>query len=106
MTNNKLCGLLGLSTRAGKTVFGTESCQSAIEKRRVKLILVGVDASERMKLNFRKSCEKYKIPICEALTVEEISTAIGKNNKAVVGITDINFSKEILKINNGGEVIG
>lgn len=106
MTKNKLCGLLGLSTRAGKVVFGTESCQSAIEKRRVKLVLVGIDASERMKLNFKNICEKGNIPIYEVLTVEEISGAIGKNNKAVVGIIDVNFSKEMVKIINGGEVIG
>ena len=38
--------------------------------------------------------------------IEELSKAIGKSNKAILGIEDINLSKEIQKINNGGEVIG
>ena len=38
--------------------------------------------------------------------IEILSKAIGKNNKAVIGIKDGNLSKEIYKIINGGEVIG
>ena len=38
--------------------------------------------------------------------IEELSKAIGKSNKAILGIKDINLSNEIQKINNGGEVIG
>ena len=32
--------------------------------------------------------------------------SIGKKNKAIIGITDINFSKEIIKRFDGGDVIG
>ena len=38
--------------------------------------------------------------------VEKISKSIGNNNKAVIGITDNNIAKEIIKKINGGEVIG
>ena len=38
--------------------------------------------------------------------IESISKAIGKNNKAVIGIKDINFSNSIQKKYNGGDVIG
>ena len=37
---------------------------------------------------------------------DELSKAIGKNNKAVIGIKDINLSNEIYKIICGGEAIG
>lgn len=107
MTNNeKLCGLLGLATRAGKTVFGTEACMSSIEKKKVKLVIIVKDAADRTKINFKEICNKSNIPIWEGLTIESLSKAIGKSNKAVVGITDVNFSKEMLKIIDGGEVIG
>ena len=42
----------------------------------------------------------------EMLKMESLSKAIGKTDKVVVGIVDANFSKEMLKIINGGEVIG
>ena len=104
--NEKIKGLLGLARRAGKLIFGTEACISNIEKKKIKLILIASDAAERTKLNFENICEKYSIPILEVLDEEEMSKAIGRTNKVVVGIEDVNFSKEIVKIINGGEVIG
>ena len=64
------------------------------------------DASDRTKLNFNKLCENYKITYREFLNIEEISKAIGKDNKAVIAVKDANFSNEILKIIDGGEIIG
>lgn len=106
MNNQKICGLLGLATRAGKVIFGTEAVITGLEKRKIKLLLIATDAAERTKLNFSKLNEKYKLDYVEALDTDLISKAIGKNNKVIVGITDVNFSKEILKIINGGENIG
>lgn len=106
MINNKICGLLGLARRAGKLSFGTESCIQEIEKNKIKLIIIAINAAERTKMNFKNICNNKKIPIFEILNIDEISKAIGQSNKAVVGIKDINFSKEIIKIINGGEAIG
>ena len=46
------------------------------------------------------------IPIIIKGNIEELSKAIGKNNKAIIGVEDINIAKGIIKINDGGEVIG
>lgn len=102
----KLCGLLGLATKAGKIVVGTDACLEDIKKRKVKLMLIACDSSDRTKITFKQKAEEYKIAIYEVLSIEEISKAIGKVNKAVIGIKDIGFSKKIESIINGGEVIG
>ena len=106
MITNKICGLLGLARRAGKLSFGTETCMQEIEKNKIKLVIIAIDAAERTKMNFINICNKKKIPIFEILNINELSNSIGQNNKAVIGIKDINFSKEIIKIINGGEAIG
>lgn len=107
LTNNKrICGLLGLATRAGKITFGTEACMQALEKNKIKLMIIAIDAAERTKMNLKNICTKHNVTVVECLNIEELSNAIGKNNKAVVGIRDINFSNEIMKIINGGEAIG
>ena len=106
MINNRVCGLLGLATRAGKTVFGTEACMQAIEKKKIKLLIIATDAAERTKMNFKNICSKSNVPIIEYLSSDELSKSIGQNNKAVVGIKDTNFSNETIKIINGGEAIG
>ena len=77
-----------------------------IKKKKVNLIIVAVNSSERTREKFLKLSEEYKIPIVIRGEIEELSKAIGKSNKAILGIEDINLSNEIQKINNGGEVIG
>lgn len=106
MINNKLYGLLGLARRAGKVSFGTEACLQDLEKNRIKVLIIATDAAERTKMNFKQICNSKKVPVFEVLDITQISNAIGQENKAVVGIKDSNFSKEIIKIINGGEAIG
>ena len=106
LINSKICGLLGLARRAGKLSFGTEACKQDIEKNKIKLIIIAKDSAERTIMNFKNICKEKNIPIFEILNIEEISNSIGQNNKAIIGIKDINFSNEIIKIINGGEAIG
>ncbi len=105
MIKSKLCGLLGLATKAGKIAFGTEACMTDIEKNKIKLLLLAENAAERTKNNFKRICTEREIPVIEILNMEELSKAIGKENKVVVGVKDINFSNAMMKIVNGGEVI-
>lgn len=106
MKNNKVYGLLGLCTKAGKIVFGTDSCLEMILKKKVKLIIVAKDSSERTINNFQDKCKENNIDFYIYGSKEEISNAIGKINKTVVGIKDKNFAEAIKKILNGGDVIG
>ena len=106
LTNNKILGLLGLAARARKICFGADSVEEEIKKRKVNLLIIAIDSSERTKRKFVTLCEKNKIPICIYEKIENISKAIGKSNKAVIGIKDLNIAKEIEKIYNGGDVIG
>ena len=70
------------------------------------LLLLRGDSSERTKMKFQKLCDENKIPYCIAGKIEEISKAIGKTNKAIIGIKEENIAKQIQKINHGGEDIG
>lgn len=102
----KLYGLIGLATKAGKTTAGSEACLEAIEKKEAKLILLAQDASDRTKKLFREKCEKFHMPIYEIVTIEELSKAIGRPNKAVLSVKEKGFAEAIKKMINGGEMIG
>ena len=106
MKNNKICGLLGLARKAGKLTIGTEACEQELEKNKIKLVIIANDASERTKMNFINICKNKNIPIYQILNIDNISNAIGQLNKAVIGIKDMNFANEMIKIINGGEAIG
>lgn len=106
INKQKVYGLLGLSTKAGKIAFGTESCLELINKRKVRLIILAEDSADRTINNFSNICKEKNIPIKVFGSKEEISKAIGQENKTVIGIRDKNFAEAILKIINGGEIIG
>ena len=90
----------------GKIAFGADSVENNIKKKQVKLVILAEDSSDRTKDKFKKICEQFDIPIIQIADIETLSKAIGKKNKAILGIQDINLSKEIEKINNGGEALG
>ena len=106
MINNKVYGLLGLTTKAGKLIFGTESCLDMINKKKAKLIIVAEDTAERTIDNFREKCKQNNIDFYIFGKKEEISKAIGKPNKTVIGVKDKNLAGAIKKILDGGDVIG
>lgn len=106
MEQNKALRMLGLATRAGKIAFGTESVIETINKKKAKLVIVAEDAADRTKRNIIRLANENKIPVRTYETIEKLSKSIGKENKAIISIKDINFSNEILKIIDGGEVIG
>ena len=106
LINKKILGLIGLSARARKVLFGSDSVETGIKKNKVKLIIISIEASERTKDKFIKLGKEYNLPVLILGTIEELSKSIGKNNKAIYGFLDENLSNEIQKINNGGEVIG
>ncbi len=106
MINHKIEGLLGLCMKSGGLVFGTDACMDLIEKKKVSLVIVASDASDRTKKNFEIACKRNGIPICIYGEIEALSNAIGKPNKAVYVLKNQNFADEIKKIISGGEIIG
>lgn len=106
MNESKIYGLLGLTAKAGKVVFGTESCEEAIFKKKVKLIIVAEDSSERTIKYFKNKCDENNINFYIFGKKEELSKAIGRVNKTVIGIKDKNLAGAIQKKLNGGDVIG
>ena len=92
--------------KAGKVSFGADSVEENIINKKVKLVILAKDSSERTKSKFIDLCEKYKIPIIIYSDIDNLSKAIGKENKAILGIKDINFADSIKEKYNGGDIIG
>ena len=103
---NKVYGLLGISMKAGKVVFGTDSTMDMISRKKIRLVIVAKDSSERTINHFKEKCKEFNVPIYVFGDKENLSKSIGKDNKAVIGIKDKNLAEAIKKILNGGDVIG
>lgn len=105
MEPDKVLRLLGLATRARKISFGADSVEDTIKKHKAKLVIVAQDSADRTKRNIIRVSEENNVPVRIYGTIETISKNIGKDNKAVICVNDINFSNEMLRIIDGGEAI-
>lgn len=76
-----------------------------LNRNKVKMVILAKDASEKTANNIKFIAEKKKVPVLVIGTIEENSKAIGKENRAIIGIKDKNISDGIEKI-CGGEVFG
>lgn len=92
---NKVYGLLGISTKAGKLIAGTDLVIEEMARGNVKLVIIAEDASEKSKKNMKYYCEKYNVENIVFGTIDNLSKAIGKHNKAIIGIKDINLASAI-----------
>lgn len=106
MEQNKVNGLLGLASKAGKVISGSDTVEEAILKKKVKLIIIANDSSEKTKQKFLKICLENNVNYKVYGTVEENSKAIGKANKAIIAIKDKNFADAIMGKIYGGDTIG
>lgn len=106
MIENKILGLLGLSARARKLCYGNDSVLEELKKGSIYIIIVACDASDKTKKNWQFYSEKYNCKIAEVSNIDDLSKAIGKANKAVLGVKDENLAKAISKIYFGGDIIG
>lgn len=100
---SKVHGLLGITAKAGKVISGTDIVLEGISKKQVYLVIVAKDASEKTIKNIQFTCKKENIEIVVFGDIFNNSKAIGKQNRAILGIKDKNLAEAIKKLILGGE---
>jgi len=93
---NKLLALLGFARKAGKLVSGDETCEINLKRKKVRLILLASDASEKTRERWQRLSVSHKVPCHEILSKEELSMAIGQGNRSVVAVTDAGFAGQMI----------
>lgn len=94
---DRVLGLLGISAKAGKIVSGTDVVLEKMKKNQIKLVLVADNASDKTKKEMRFKCNQNNVPIVIWGGIDTNSKAIGKSNKAIIGILDKGLADSILK---------
>ena len=95
---NRFLQLLGLATKAGRTVSGEFSVEQSVKKGRVCLVIVAADASDNTKKHFQDMCVYRDIPIVIACSKQELGHSTGKQERASVGVLDQGFADKLTSI--------
>lgn len=101
--NNLFLTTLGLARRAGKLVYGFESCVENAPA--IKLLFLANDSSQRTQQSIKSIFEEYETEIISLdYSKNELAYAIGTKPVGVIGIIDSGFAK-LLKTKLSEEVI-
>ena len=93
--NRKIQSLLSPCQRAGKIVTGEDTVEINVKKGSAFLVIIAGDASENTKNKFVNKCKYYNVPYFICYTKEELSSCIGKYNRSVYAITEVNFAEKL-----------
>lgn len=94
MLNKSEASLLGLAMRARKIVTGDVLLKN-IRQKKVYFVLIAEDASDNTKKKYVDKCTYYQIDYQIHGQIEDISRAIGKENRVALGILDKGFANKI-----------
>jgi ribosomal protein L7Ae-like RNA K-turn-binding protein len=95
--------MLGLCRRAGAVIIGTDLVTKSLPSGKVKLVIYAENSSQNTEKKITDKCKFYGVNCVKAQdSTDDFAHAIGKlSSVSVVGITDENFSKElVIRISN------
>lgn len=95
--------ILGLGQRAGKLISGDLAVKSAINRGKVKLLLIALDAAKRTQKELMGLASTKKIPTLAYGSKEELGRLIGKSPRSAVAFIDEKMVRGILKEMERGE---
>ncbi|KPB04402.1 MULTISPECIES: YlxQ family RNA-binding protein [Bacillaceae] len=94
--NNQWLSIVGLATRARKTITGEELVIKEVRAGKAKLVLLASDASANTMKKLQDKCTYYNVPIRTVDDRYELGRAIGKDARVSVAILDEGFANKLL----------
>ena len=97
MSKKEIINFLGLATKAGKIVTGTDLVIDSVAKGKAKIVVISTDISDRSQKDIVNKTNYYEVSRYQGLNDEEIESAIGKKRK-LVAITDGGMAKKFKEL--------
>ncbi len=94
---DKVFAMIGLATKAGRTVSGEFATEKAVKTGKAFLVIVSEEASDNTKKMFRNMCAYYHVPFYTYGSKTDLGHAMGKEFRASMAVTEEGFAKSIEK---------
>ena len=102
----RIFNMIGLATKAGKTVSGEFSTEKAVKSGKASVVIVSEEASANTQKMFTNMCTYYKVPIYIFGKKGELGSSMGKEMRASLAILDDGLAEAVVKqmnINGGSK---
>lgn len=87
---------IGIALKAGRLVSGALGCEKSIKSGKAELVIITEDASQNTKKKFGEMCNFYGVKLRIFGEKELMGRYLGKENRSVAAVMDINLSKLII----------
>lgn len=94
----KLLNLLGLSRKANMLTLGFDATAEAICRGQVKLLVMATDISQNSLEKISKLIIEHKVPSISVLKSQDLGLALGREQLAIVGLTDSGLADKFTNI--------
>lgn len=94
----KAFGMLGLSTRAGKSVSGEFAVETALKRGQAKLVILSEEASNNTVKHFTDMAVYRHVPVVHLGSKEELGKYCGKSYRSAAAVTDKGFAERIAQL--------
>ena len=92
---NRVFSMIGMATKAGKTVSGEFATEKAVKTSKAFLVIVSEEASDNTKKMFTNMCEFYEVPIAFYGDKDALGHAIGRQMRASLAVTDAGLANGV-----------
>lgn len=93
-----LPGILGLSTRAGGAVHGTDAVRRAAREGKLGCVLLAGDGSPTQRAKLVPLLEAREIPFFICLTRDDLGAATGRGPVSAVGLTEPGLARRAAEL--------
>jgi ribosomal protein L7Ae-like RNA K-turn-binding protein len=101
-----LLDLLGLSTRAGALVSGTNAVRAAVREGSVRQVILAADAAEGQRGKLIPLLDARRIPYYIGFSREELGAATGRAPVSAVGLTNTQLAERARSLLGPGSTGG
>ena len=84
---DRILSMIGMATKAGKTVSGEFATEKAVKTGKAFLVIVSDAASDNTKKMFRNMCTYYGVPMYTYGSKEDLGHSMGKEFRASLAVT-------------------
>lgn len=100
---NKVLGLLGFASKAGKLSYGFDAVHTALSQKKSKLLLIANDVSPKSQKQVLFFGDKFKTKtiVLDECDMQTLSHAVGRKC-GIISVNDDSFSQGLLSAINAG----
>ncbi len=91
---NKTLNLLGLAMRARKIVLGEDFVLKELARAQKPVVFLASDSGDNIKKKVNDKTKIYDFTLITKFNSEELSRAIGKENRRLILVSDKGFCKK------------